>query len=502
MSERSRPSRSRAFLRFVGAVFALGLTVAAAWMIALGHSQREESLGVITGLWAALIGALTLYSGRHAATAQPGSAPVGGGEIELRQSLELEVQREAASRRAYEQQLHEMVRREIETIQRVVGDQLTKLRDEVSTLRGDVVEKVGGQIRLERIETTRVIGSDIEALHNEVRQLAGGRPGDEGAGSSASGGSRSNGGGDRRGGDRRATPRPVVVDASPSDPFRRAERILPREPATTVTAPPSPVSDQAPSAPASGWPPPPVPPPATAGPAGPLAPARPATPPSYQPSAYPLLATSSEAALPPAVSVAAAAVPLPPAVPAPSAPQPAPYQPPYQPQPAYQEPQFQPQPPAQQPQPPAQPAQPPAAPAYQQPPAYQQYSPPPSAGYTVNGTSGYGQPSAPATAQPPAPSAAPPSGSDPFAGLPRLTPFSDVGAPARATPPAGWPSEPLPPPPAPPADGWSDVSVNGASPTGHRHAAEGGGPEQPSGGRRRRAEGDPNDVLARLLGDR
>ena len=42
------------------------------------------------------------------------------------------MQREVSARRAYEQQLHEMVRREIETIQRVVGDQLGKLRDDVA----------------------------------------------------------------------------------------------------------------------------------------------------------------------------------------------------------------------------------------------------------------------------------------------------------------------------------------------------------------------------------
>ena len=98
-----------------------------------------------------------------------------GSDVELRQDFALELQREVSARRAYEQQLHEMVRREIETIQRVVGDQLGQLREDVATLRGDLVDQVGGKIRLERIETTRVIGSDIEALQNEVRQLAGSR---------------------------------------------------------------------------------------------------------------------------------------------------------------------------------------------------------------------------------------------------------------------------------------------------------------------------------------
>src|SRR5438105_3385991 len=39
----------------------------------------------------------------------------------------------------------------------------------------EVVGKVGGELRLERIETTRIIGSDIEALQREVRQLKTGR---------------------------------------------------------------------------------------------------------------------------------------------------------------------------------------------------------------------------------------------------------------------------------------------------------------------------------------
>ena len=45
------------------------------------------------------------------------------------------------------------------------------LRSEVTALRNELVEKVGGQLHLERIETTRLIGSDLEALQHEVRQL-------------------------------------------------------------------------------------------------------------------------------------------------------------------------------------------------------------------------------------------------------------------------------------------------------------------------------------------
>src|SRR5271154_6356260 len=113
MSERARPTRPRILLRLVGIALAFALTILAAWMIALGHSQREVSLGVIVGLWAALIGAMTFYSGRHSGAATVGVSGTSG-EVELRQDFAVELQREVSARRAYEQQLHEMVRREIE----------------------------------------------------------------------------------------------------------------------------------------------------------------------------------------------------------------------------------------------------------------------------------------------------------------------------------------------------------------------------------------------------
>ncbi len=172
MSERADPAPPRVLLRLVGIGLAFALTILAAWMIALGHSQREVSLGVIAGLWAALVAAFTLFGGHRHANALGLGEAASGHELELRQNHALELQRETAARRAYEQHLHEMVRREIGHIQHSMSEQLHQLRDDVSGLRGDLVEKVGGQIRLERIETTRVIGSDIEALQNEVRRLA------------------------------------------------------------------------------------------------------------------------------------------------------------------------------------------------------------------------------------------------------------------------------------------------------------------------------------------
>jgi len=53
-----------------------------------------------------------------------------------------------------------------------MNDHIGALRTEVAALRAEVVDKLGGQLRLERIETTRVIGSDLEALQHEIRRLA------------------------------------------------------------------------------------------------------------------------------------------------------------------------------------------------------------------------------------------------------------------------------------------------------------------------------------------
>ena len=55
---------------------------------------------------------------------------------------------------------------------RALNEHVARLRGEVALLRNDLVEKVDGQLRLERTETTRALGSDIEALQREIRRLA------------------------------------------------------------------------------------------------------------------------------------------------------------------------------------------------------------------------------------------------------------------------------------------------------------------------------------------
>ena len=150
-----------------GMVLAATLGIIAVGLAVLGTTQKQVQIGLIIGLWAALIGLITVYGIRRRAT--PSELSAERSELELRRIYQIGRERDAADRRHYALQLEMMLRRETE---RVLREELGALRAEVSALRSDVVEKVHGQLQLERIETTRVIGSDLEALQNEVRRLA------------------------------------------------------------------------------------------------------------------------------------------------------------------------------------------------------------------------------------------------------------------------------------------------------------------------------------------
>ena len=178
-----------------------GLGAAALCLVVFGASLKHAQLGVLLGLWSALIAAFLIFGGRpdepgrasaeEVAEARAQAAELHEAqlkvvaaqqeqlesarqayfsqEIELRQFSEAQLARDAAARRESELQLELSLRREVE---RVLSEQLGSLREEVAALRAEVVDKLGGQLRLERIETTRVIGSDLEALHHEIRRLA------------------------------------------------------------------------------------------------------------------------------------------------------------------------------------------------------------------------------------------------------------------------------------------------------------------------------------------
>ncbi|HEV7192718.1 MAG TPA: DUF6779 domain-containing protein, partial [Jatrophihabitantaceae bacterium] len=159
-----RRTRQRV-LRVVLTVLAVALGTVAVWLIVTSESAQRTKIGALAGFWALLIAAYPVLGMRHPQAEQAGRA---GQEVDLRPAGNLERTEDAASRLEYERRLQQMIRHEIHT---ALGSELASLRSEVAALRSEILEKVGGQIRLERIETTRMIGSDIEALQHEVRQL-------------------------------------------------------------------------------------------------------------------------------------------------------------------------------------------------------------------------------------------------------------------------------------------------------------------------------------------
>src|SRR5215471_16292100 len=156
MSAFAARSRPRGALRTFGMLLALVLGGIAVYLVVVGHTQKQVQVGLLVGLWGVLLGAFSLFGPRRG---EPDEA-----DVLLAQS-----EREPVPRGGNDQQVAVMVRREME---RVLRDEISQLRTEVSGLRNDLVEKVNGQLRLERIETTRVISSDIEELQHEVRRLA------------------------------------------------------------------------------------------------------------------------------------------------------------------------------------------------------------------------------------------------------------------------------------------------------------------------------------------
>jgi hypothetical protein len=166
----SPPLTRGVVLRGVGIVLAVALGGLAVWLIVTSRTQKHLEIGVLAGLWGALLGAFAMFgSRRFRHPLDDVDEPLPSTALALRATdHELERAEEAAARRAHEARLEHMLRREIRT---AVTAEVAALRDEIAALRSELLEKVGGQLRLERIETTRVIGSDLEALQHEVRQL-------------------------------------------------------------------------------------------------------------------------------------------------------------------------------------------------------------------------------------------------------------------------------------------------------------------------------------------
>jgi hypothetical protein len=150
---------------------AVALAGIAGWLILTGNNDaRRVQIGVIIGIWSGLLGAFCVYDARRAPHPEPAPAPQPSStELELRSArTQLERAEELAARRAHEARLEQLLRAEVQS---AIAHELGSLRAEIAELRSELLEKVGNQVRLERIETTRVIGSDLEALQQQVRRL-------------------------------------------------------------------------------------------------------------------------------------------------------------------------------------------------------------------------------------------------------------------------------------------------------------------------------------------
>jgi hypothetical protein len=195
--DQARPGVGLRRVVLIGSAAALG--VAAVCLVVFGTTQKQLQVGVLLGLWGGLIAAFLTFGARRgqleqaerlveaesrASQLQDARLQVSelqrqleaaaqqarlSQEVELRRTGDVELSREVAARREADHKLEISLRREIEHL---MNEHIGTLRSEVAALRAEVVDKLGGQLRLERIETTRVIGSDLEALQHEIRRLA------------------------------------------------------------------------------------------------------------------------------------------------------------------------------------------------------------------------------------------------------------------------------------------------------------------------------------------
>src|SRR6266566_6096544 len=167
---RTRTGEGRGVLRAVLLTAALGLAGAATAAVVTSEDPRTLRLAVVGALWAFVLAALVAPRRRSEPTpdraADAGAS--NGKELELRKMYEIELEREVAARREYEMQLEVYLRRELE---RGLQEDVQTLRDEVQRLRSEMIDRLDGELRMERIETTRLLGGGLRALQDEARRL-------------------------------------------------------------------------------------------------------------------------------------------------------------------------------------------------------------------------------------------------------------------------------------------------------------------------------------------
>ena len=161
-------SGSRGGLRTAALVAAVLVALASTAAVVLSDDPETLRLAVVGALWAFVLAAFAAPRRR-----EPESDGGPGSALELRRTYEIELQKEVAARREYELQLEVYLRRELE---RGLAEDVAALRDEVGRMRGEMIDRLDGELRMERIETTRLIGGSLQALREEARRLGIGLP--------------------------------------------------------------------------------------------------------------------------------------------------------------------------------------------------------------------------------------------------------------------------------------------------------------------------------------
>lgn len=162
-------SGGRGALRTLALVAAVAIALASTAAVVLSDDPETLRLAVVGALWAFVLAAFAAPRRREsgASAGEPGTA------LELRRTYEIELEKEVAARREYELQLEVYLRRELE---RGLAEDVAALRDEVGQMRGEMIDRLDGELRMERIETTRLIGGSLRALQDEARRLGIGLP--------------------------------------------------------------------------------------------------------------------------------------------------------------------------------------------------------------------------------------------------------------------------------------------------------------------------------------
>jgi hypothetical protein len=162
-------SGGRGGLRTVALVAAVAIALASTAAVVISDDPETLRLAVVGALWAFVLAAFAAPSRRESEPA----AGDGSGALELRRTYEIELEKEVAARREYELQLEVYLRRELE---RGLAEDVAALRDEIGRMRGEMIDRLDGELRMERIETTRLIGGSLRALRDEARRLGIGMP--------------------------------------------------------------------------------------------------------------------------------------------------------------------------------------------------------------------------------------------------------------------------------------------------------------------------------------